>query len=796
MTSKKQKLRRLLGALKPDEKALLAVDELRDEVKAIKIPDYLPSITAIAKSISVIKQQLDRKIESIPEQVDYTPEINSLSNQLNSLSSQIKDELGKSEVVSSQVLTLQENHLAEIEKLTKELQKVRIEALNKGGGNMNRQIKVEGVDVLTKYTDINLIGGSSSITAVANNTSKRVDITFPSGTSFALTNGSGTTVGADTTSLNLGGELTTNANIGLSSDTYTFSISQTTGGVNYLSIDATSGKLLGIFGDYETNFTVDKTLNRLILNTSGGINFVDPSLPGASNGYVWTLSDKTTGQGAWTASSVAWGNITGTLSNQTDLQTALNAKQDDITGADTRVLFFDGANNPAGDGGLTYNKTTDTLTIAGGLVVDTNTLFVDSTNNRVGINNASPSFALHAVDTTTSASSFKFEFTGWTGAAYTNGIVINSTDASAYYPNHIKLTNAAYGTNGTIFTANNNGIYYSSDVGSVKHIFRDITYNIGTFSTIASEPTLTIANTPAADKIGIAITGHASQTASLQEWQNSSGTPLLKVEADGDLNFGTSGTGGIFGYGGSHIKFSPDAGQNAIRFTPAGGSNYWKTFNSGANLYFQFVPSAGATVFDSYAAALYLGVTSGTGVVIDTSNLVAIGHASPSAQLHVISTSEQFRVGYNTSNYLKTTVASNGSTTFDLAGTNPEFTFADPVTFSGAITLSGRELGKQGVDVASANDLTLGTDGNAYEITGTTQINAITTASWQNGSRITLLFTSNLTVKHNTAGGGGTAVILLAGSADFVASAGDTLSLILSEIGGTQAWREVSRTVI
>ncbi len=102
----------------------------------------------------------------------------------------------------------------------------------------------------------------------------------------------------------------------------------------------------------------------------------------------------------------------------------------------------------------------------------------------------------------------------------------------------------------------------------------------------------------------------------------------------------------------------------------------------------------------------------------------------------------------------------------------------------------------QGVDVASANDLTLGTDGNCFEITGTTQINAITTANWTNGSRITLLFTSTPTVKHNTAGGGGTAVILLAGAADFVATAGDTLSLIYSEIGGTNAWREVSRAVI
>lgn len=117
-------------------------------------------------------------------------------------------------------------------------------------------------------------------------------------------------------------------------------------------------------------------------------------------------------------------------------------------------------------------------------------------------------------------------------------------------------------------------------------------------------------------------------------------------------------------------------------------------------------------------------------------------------------------------------------------------------TTSKGTYVDGRWQEKQGADVASAGDLTLGQDGNTFEITGTTTINAITTTNWQNGAKITLLFTSNPTVKHNTAGGGSTAVILLSGAADFSATAGDTLTLVYSEIGGTNAWREVSRTVI
>lgn len=115
---------------------------------------------------------------------------------------------------------------------------------------------------------------------------------------------------------------------------------------------------------------------------------------------------------------------------------------------------------------------------------------------------------------------------------------------------------------------------------------------------------------------------------------------------------------------------------------------------------------------------------------------------------------------------------------------------------AGSAHFDGRVLTAQGADVAAANDLTLGADGNTFEITGATQINAITTSGWLLGSMITLLFASTPTVKHNTAGGAGTAVILLAGAADFSATAGDTLTLRYSDIGGTSAWREMSRAAI
>lgn len=60
---------------------------------------------------------------------------------------------------------------------------------------------------------------------------------------------------------------------------------------------------------------------------------------------------------------------------------------------------------------------------------------------------------------------------------------------------------------------------------------------------------------------------------------------------------------------------------------------------------------------------------------------LALGTTSPSAKIHAIKTTEQQRLGYDASNYFSTTVASTGSTTFDLvAGSGtPIFTFSDQV---------------------------------------------------------------------------------------------------------------------
>lgn len=62
-----------------------------------------------------------------------------------------------------------------------------------------------------------------------------------------------------------------------------------------------------------------------------------------------------------------------------------------VAGSANQVVYKDGSNNASGSSSLTFDGTRLT---ASALTIDTNTLYVDATNNRVGIVNATPAYAL------------------------------------------------------------------------------------------------------------------------------------------------------------------------------------------------------------------------------------------------------------------------------------------------------------------------------------------------------------------------------------------------------------------
>lgn len=91
--------------------------------------------------------------------------------------------------------------------------------------------------------------------------------------------------------------------------------------------------------------------------------------------------------------------------------------------------------------------------------------------------------------------------------------------------------------------------------------------------------------------------------------------------------------------------------------------------------------------------------------------------------------------------------------------------------------ITGQVEFAKGANVASANNLALGTDGNVFHITGTTQINLLSSTSWQAGSVVLLIFDGICTVKHNQGVSGANKPILLQGAVDYVTAANSMLVL-------------------
>jgi len=158
---------------------------------------------------------------------------------------------------------------------------------------------------------------------------------------------------------------------------------------------------------------VNARFNPLYTLQNGGIDSTNMNL---SANFPWTglhtfISTTTTGNAvAITASSLTTGTALTVLSNSTDTSTRslVSIKNDNTlaTGATVVTLTQDAAATPilnligsAGTSIINFlsNGTialTGTPNITGSVAFDTDTLFVDSSNNRVGFGTASPSFDL------------------------------------------------------------------------------------------------------------------------------------------------------------------------------------------------------------------------------------------------------------------------------------------------------------------------------------------------------------------------------------------------------------------
>jgi hypothetical protein len=188
---------------------------------------------------------------------------------------------------------------------------------------------------------------------------------------------------------------------------------------------------------------------------------------------------------------------------------------------------------------------------------------------------------------------------------------------------------------------------------------------------------------------------------------------------------------------------------------------------------------------------------SGTSLILTTSTSIGTSSA-PTARLHIATGTASASTAP-----IKITTTSAALMTAAEAGAIEVLVDSLYYTGSGATrnkiayaSAIGSQSLKQGASVASvAGAITLGQDGNVFEITGTNAITLINNVRWQNGSMVTLLFTSTASLTDGTANSGNDIGMELAGNANFTGSAGATLTLVLSSVSGTVRWRETSRSV-
>ena len=153
---------------------------------------------------------------------------------------------------------------------------------------------------------------------------------------------------------------------------------------------------------------------------------------------------------------------------------------------------------------------------------------------------------------TQTTGAFLFKFKGFNGAAYTEGLRIETTDPGSYAAVQIVLKSGAYSTDGRISTANNNGLVFASNANNVIHSFHSVSYTIAQFSDNAAYPTAKfIVNTNT--QKGAVVKAAASQSADLFQVTDSSDNPLS----------GITGTGIVYGRSGAAVA-------SAATITPTG----------------------------------------------------------------------------------------------------------------------------------------------------------------------------------------------------------------------------------
>jgi len=228
--------------------------------------------------------------------------------------------------------------------------------------------------------------------------------------------------------------------------------------------------------------------------------------------------------------------------------------------------------------------------------------------------------------------------------------------------------------------------------------------------------------------------------------------------------------------------FLPTQATHSGKFLQTDGSNTsWASVSgsgtvNGGTIYQLAYYSATGTAVSGLTA-----ITASRALVSDANGL-PVASTVTTTQLSYVDATSSIQTQLNA----RLTAEVDGSVTNELQTYQQVMTTGSTLTGNNTIAgggftyafTNGRFTTPMGATVAAANNLTLGTDGNLFTISGNTTINAITSASWQAGSELRLYFTGTPLLKNNTAGGGGTAKMRLSGNVDYTVAAGDIITFV------------------
>ena len=204
------------------------------------------------------------------------------------------------------------------------------------------------------------------------------------------------------------------------------------------------------------------------------------------------------------------------------------------------------------------------------------------------------------------------------------------------------------------------------------------------------------------------------------------------VASTGQTTFVITGSAPYFRYNGGGSSLPTIDGETITTFTrtTGAGSNAQISIVSGTtgNAVLRF----GDTSSEGVGQIRYNNSTDGFefytgGSVRAYINSTGIGYGvTPSAGLHVLKTTEQYRQGYDAGNYMSITTGSTGSTTFALTGTTPTFTFSQKIINSAPQNLKGYTVA--GLPAGVIGDTAYITDGTVVPAKGVAPVGGGTAA--------------------------------------------------------------------